>query len=387
MVGSIVGWRASVTRMARRTFTLSAVLAGAAVLFGGAVDAADIDYGKPGTPVKLVAGYQPYATLTWDGAVARKKEFWKKYLPPGSTVEYQVGLAGAVIVNQMLAGKQHFGYLGDMPSIVATTKQSVADIRLVAVIDRDNLCNVVVVRKDAPQFKNFKEALQWLNGKQVAAPFGSCADRFARFVMQQENIKPAAYLNQGLEVIATGYRAGKLDASFQWEPTTAKMVEEGLARVIAYGEDFGESDACFIAMRADLIKQRPDVVKALVQAELDAQLFMADPKNANELINIVHEQVTGFSKKALWHSLYGSYPEIQYKSGVRMSLPFTFTPDVMDHLAKATKFLHSIKAINVDKMRPDAVMPEFAEQVLKERNLKSPIGEIRALPDSAFQGK
>jgi len=357
-----------------------------AATIGGLATAADLDYGKPGDPVKLVVGYQPYATLTWDGAVARKKEYWKKYLPAGSTVEFQIGLTGPVIVNQMLAGKQQMGYLGDSPSIIATTKQDVADIRLVAVIDQDNLCHIVVVRADAPKFKNFKEALQWLNGKQVAAPFGSCADRFARDVMQRENIKPAAYLNQGLEVIATGYRAGKLDASFQWEPTTAKMVQEGLARVIASGEDFDAWDNCYVAMRADLIKQRPDIVKAMLNAELDAQLFMADPKNANEVVNIVAEQVTGFTKKALWHSLYGTYPEIKYKSDVRMSLPFVFTPDVRGSVGRVATFLHSIKAINVEKVRPEAVVPEFAEQVLKERGLKSPIGNIRAQPDANFRG-
>ena len=139
-------------------------------------------------------------------------------------------------------------------------------------------------------------------------------------------------------------------------------------------------------MRADLIKQRPDVVKAMLNAELDAQLFMADPKNANELIDIISEQVTGFTKKALWHSLYGTYPDTKYKSDVRMSLPFTFTPDVRAGIDKATAFLHSIKAINVDKLRPEAVMPEFAEQVLKERGLKSPIGAVRAQPDANFRG-
>ena len=350
---------------------------------GGLANAEDQDYGKPGEPIKLVVGYQPYATLTWDGAVVRKKEYWKKYLPPGSTVEFQIGLQGSVVVNQMLAGKQQIGYLGDMPAIISTTKQSVADLRLVAVLDQDNLCNIVVVRADAPKFKDFKEAIQWLNGKTVAAPHGSCADRFARLVMQRENIKPAAYLNQSLEVIATNFRAGKLDGSFQWEPTTAKLVQEGLARVVAYGENFDEWDNCFMSMRADLIKQRPDVVKAILKAELDAQLFMADPKNANELIDIVSEQITGFTKAALWHSLYGSYPEIQYKSDVRMSLPFVFTPDVMTTISKDAAFLHSANAIDTEKLRPEAVMGEFADQVLKERGLSSPVGQIRALPPSA----
>jgi NitT/TauT family transport system substrate-binding protein len=36
----------------------------------------------------------------------------------------------------------------------------------------------------------------------------------------------------------------------------------------------------------------------------------------------------------------------------------------------------------VEKLRPEAVMPEFAEAVLKERNIKAPIGDVNAQPDS-----
>jgi len=349
--------------------------------------AEDLNYGKVGDPINLVVGYQPYATLTWDGAILRKKEYWKKYLPAGSTVTFQLGLQGAIVVNQMLAGKEQIGWLGDMPAIVSTTKQNVADVRLVAVVDQDNLCNIVVVRANAPTFGNYHQALEWLNGKTVAVPQGSCADRFGRLVIEREKLKPEAYLNQSLEVIASGYRAGKLDGSFQWEPTTAKLVQEGLARVVAYGEDFNEWDNCFIAMRADLIKQRPDVVKAMLNAELDAELFMADPKNANEVVSIVAEQISGFTKKELWHSLYGSYKEIHYKSNVRMSLPFVFTSEVMSTIGKDAAFLHSINAINAPQLRPEAVMGQFADEVLKERGMKSPIGTIHALPDSDFKGE
>ncbi len=45
-------------------------------------------------------------------------------------------------------------------------------------------------------------------------------------------------------------------------------------------------------------------------------------------------------------------------------------------------FLHTIKTINVDKLRPDAIMPQFTEQVLKERGLKAPIGDVVAFPDA-----
>ena len=101
--------------MNRRHFLAAAI---AASLSGAAWAQ---DYGKPGGPVTVVVGYQPYYTQSWSGVVMRGKKFYEKYLPKGSNVEFQIGLQGAIIVNNMLAGKQHIGYMGDMPSIVSTT--------------------------------------------------------------------------------------------------------------------------------------------------------------------------------------------------------------------------------------------------------------------------
>src|SRR5258708_1321494 len=129
--------------MKRREFTARAI----ATLLGACMAlpafAADIDYGKPGTPVKLVVGYQPYSTKSWSGLGMRGKKFYEKYLAKGSEVEFQIGLQGAIIVNNMLAGKQNIGYMGDMPAIVSTTKQDVADIRLVGVLGLGyDQCNI-----------------------------------------------------------------------------------------------------------------------------------------------------------------------------------------------------------------------------------------------------
>src|SRR5438876_6251406 len=105
-----------------RKFTAAAIVAMAT--HAASVNAAD--------PVKLVVGYQPYDTISYSAAVIRANELWKKYLPPGSTVEFESALQGSIIVNQMLAGKEQIGYLGDMPAVVSTTKRAQAPINLVA---------------------------------------------------------------------------------------------------------------------------------------------------------------------------------------------------------------------------------------------------------------
>jgi NitT/TauT family transport system substrate-binding protein len=243
---------------------------------------------------------------------------------------------------------------------------------------------VFLVKNDAPHFKDQAEAVKWLDGKQVAIPKGSCADRFAEVIFQSGKVKPAAYLNQNIEVITSGFRGGKLDATVIWEPVASRLAKEGLARRVLSGVNFNELDGAFLIMRADLIKQRPDVVKGWLNAELDAQLFLSDPRNAPEVMRWVKSYTTGMDEKYLWAALYGTYPPDQGGSSRRLMFPFVISPEAVALIDKATTFLHSIKGIHVAKLRPEAVMPEFAQQVLAERKVRTPVGSVSALPDSAI---
>jgi NitT/TauT family transport system substrate-binding protein len=344
------------------------------------------DYGKPGTPIDLVIGYQPYYTQAWSGVIMRGKKFYEKYLPKGSKVEFQVGLQGAIIVNGMLAGKVDIGYVGDMPAIVSTSHADIRDIRIVSVLGLGyDQCNAFLVRIDAPKFQSPEEGIKWLDGKTVAVPKGSCTDRFAQAVFKRFKIAPSEYLNQSIEVITSGFRAGKLDAAVMWEPTTSRLALEKLARKMATGASVNENDGGFMVMPKALIEQRPDVAKAWLEAELDAQLFFADEKNAMAVSAMALEQTTGFTQKVLWYSAYGTYPKSEGGTTIRLTLPYTFTPEAKELIGKAGKFLFEIKSIKSD-VRPDAVVPTFTTDILKSRNLTAPIGEIKALPDSAYTG-
>jgi NitT/TauT family transport system substrate-binding protein len=342
------------------------------------------DYGKPGEAVHLSVGYQPYYTEAWSGVVMNGLGLWKKYLPANSTVEFNIGLQGAIVVNAMLAGKEQIGYVGDMPGIVGATKRSVADLRIVANIGLSHdQCNVFLTSNDAPRFADAKAAVHWLDGKIVAVPKGSCTDRFAVSVFKKQNVTPKEYLNQSIELITSGFRVKKLDAAIVWEPTASRLVAEGLARRVASGNDFDENDAAFIDMRADLVQQRPDVVKAWLQAELDAELYLADPKNSHDVARMAREQTTGFDEKTLWQSLFGTYPASVGGSPLRMTVPFGFTPESLELIKRSTAFLFEVKSIAIPELAPDAVVPRFTEDILKERGLTAPVGEIKAAVETA----
>src|SRR5215471_420802 len=368
---------------------LLVALACAGMFFGNTVAvnaAAEKEYGKPGEPIDLVIGYQPYYTQAWSGVIMRSKKFYEKYLPQGSKVEFQIGLQGAIIVNGMLAGKVDIGYVGDMPAIVSTSHSNVRDVRIVSVLGLGyDQCNAFLVRIDAPKFQSPEEGIKWLDGKTVAVPKGSCTDRFAQAVFKERKITPSEYLNQSIEVITSGFRAGKLDAAVIWEPTASRLVQEGLARRIASGASVNERDGGFLVMPQALIEQRPDVVKGWLEAELDAVLYFADPKNAMEIAKMAVGQTTGFQEKSLWASAFGSTPKVAGGTDVRIDLAYGFTPEALDLIKKASAFLVEIKSIP-SEIRPEAVQPQFTADILKARGLTAPIGQVKAQPDSAYAG-
>lgn len=337
------------------------------------------DYGKPGEPIHLVVAHPCCYAEVWSVFANTGKQFWKKYLPAGSTVEYLVGLQGAVVVNQMLAGKADVGYMGDLPAFTATTKNQVADVRIVASTAMSyDQCYVFVVRKDAPEFADSTEALKWVNGKTVSTPKGSCTDDFVQKLFKMTGTEPATYLSQNIEVIGSAFKSGRLDAAAVWEPNASNLVQEGLARRVASGKTIDQKGGGFVVMQADLIKQRPDIVKAWLEAELDAQIWMSNPANAKEMIDIVKSQVTGFSDQGLYDAIYGSYPSKEGGSNVRLYFPYAITPEVDALIGRGVLFLKSNKVINVDKLREDAVDSSFANEILKERKLTSPVGEVKA---------
>ncbi|MDG1257290.1 MAG: ABC transporter substrate-binding protein [Paracoccaceae bacterium] len=360
---------------------LKALTIVAAVALAPLTASAEVDFGERGEAVNLVIGYQPYYTESWTGVVNNGKAFWKNHLPAGSTAEFQVGLQGSVIVNAMAGEKQHIGYMGDMPAIASTFKylpeRGGTDIRIVAALGTSKQqCNIFLVKNDAPEFANGVEAVKWMDGKITSAPHGACTDRFAQLAFKKAGIKPAKYLNQNIEVITTNFRAGKLDAAAIWEPTATKMVSAGIARRAASGEDFGAQDGAFMVMLNDLIAQRPDAVMGWLEAELDAQEFVADPANADAIAAMAEAQTEQIDQSVLKASLYDS----PMAGTTKLQLDFVISDDAKSLLRDATAFLYSLKKKPAAsaQIRPEGVMGQFAERVLEKRGLSTPVGRIIA---------
>ena len=334
-------------------------------------------------PVHIVVGYQPYYAGAWSAVVVKERELWKKYLPPGSTVDWEVGLQGSVITNNMLGGKFQMGYVGDMPAIVATTKRSQADIRILSVTSFNNQqCDLFVVRPDAPEFKTPLDAIKWMDGKKVAVPKGSCTDRFAQEVFKRANVRPAEYLNESIEVITTNLRAGNLDAAVFWEPNVThvgQIVGNKTARLVSTGADWDQHDTGVILVTKDFLDANRAAVVGMLKADIDAQQFIVSgyPKNACDVAGYAVSDTTGYEKKEMWYALYGKPPGGDPKAhAVRFQAHLVLDEPVRAFLKSASDFLQNANIIG-SPMPGDAIVEDPLRDAMRELKVKAPLGETQ----------
>lgn len=382
-------------RIDRRTFIKKAAIMGLSLSSvsaflsssGTAVQNVFAQTPPVGKPVDITVGFFPSWVGGWSAAVVKHKDLWKKYLPAGSKIDWDVQVVGPPIVANLMANKSQIGYMGDMPALVATTKRDLVDLRIVEInlfSDTGQICSCMLVRSDAPEFKNIDEAVKWLDGKKIGVSGkGSCGDRFVSSLIRKTNIKPdVQYLDP--TIIKTSLQAKKIDAAQSFQPHVAQIMDHGFGRLVFTGSNWAAQDANFILMRKDFIDGYPEAAKGWIKADIEALQFIM--KKPYETVKIVAEELPGYTTKELWMALYGRYPENTHSVDTNVIAQVTFDKKVMNFIDESFKFLHAKGAIAIDKPLPGAIYTELVDAAIKEMKVKAPLGHIKGLNLSEFKG-
>lgn len=319
-------------------------------------------------PVNVTSNFFLGWTGAWDTLILKEAKLWEKWLPKGSAVEWKRNLQGPPVVTDMLAGKQQIGYLGDNPAIVATTKRSLASISIVGanLISHGRMCGTFVFRSDAPDFKDFKEAAQWLRGKKVGVPKGSCADRLGRLMLSKEGVDVTWQQMQG-EVIVTSLQAKKIDAGVMYEPHLSKTVFDGHAKYAWSPGIYGEVDADLVFMRNDFIDQNRAAAVAWMKANIEALYFLRD--KPIETVEFVKKELPDYTRENIWYALYGSLPDGIGAAGPVLIGALTVTPEARALIERGHKFLVESKIVKDPELPADAVRTDIVEQAFNELGL------------------
>jgi NitT/TauT family transport system substrate-binding protein len=338
--------------------------------------------GEPGGPVELSVGYQPYWPPAWSGVVQRARGDYRRHLPAGSTVEFHVGLRGAVLVEGLANGTLDLIYIGDLPAIRIPADPSRGS-RIVAALGASfDSCSILLVRSDTPPLPDAQSALRWLDGKRVGVPRGSCAERFAVETLALGGVTPKRSVDHSILTLERSLVSRRIDAAYVWEPLATRLERLGLARRAVTGRDFELVDTGFLVASGELIRRRPDVLRGWLEAELDAQLFLLDPERTSEVIEMVVAQTIGLDAEDIRHALYASLPG----SAARSETTFDFDP------ARALEIWNRLRSLALSGVpaqldAADLVHGDPARASLRSRGLTPPIGRIVPAPARENRGR
>ncbi len=321
----------------------------------------------------FVVGFQPYDTISYQAIINAELGLWKKYTPEGTEIEFHPAVQGTVVANNMLADRAQIGYMSIMPAAVLCSRAK-GMVKMVSTTDMSEgtRCSLLLVRSNAPAFKDNEEIARWLDGKTIAAPKGSASDQFLRRFFKKYGVKPKEYLNQSIEVISAQFRAGKLDAASLWEPTLSGLASEvgdGSGRIVADGSACDNKDLGIMVMRSDFMEKHPAVAEGYLRSDLEAQLFMLNPDNWEQTINMVSQYATGVPKRVLWYAIYGKVPA-NNPNPIREWMNFYFGERERENMEEVTAFLHN------EGLIPDATLPKgciddsLTRKVFKDSGVK-----------------
>ena len=255
--------------------------------------------------MKLTIGYCPYGML--ETSVMKEKKFYQKYMP-NVEVEWFFGLYSVHLINNWIAGKLEFAYLGNMPAIMLQGKMKNTKWVGIAVYTKGDVGAIVV--PNGSTVKNIKD----LDGKTVATGIGSSHHRLLEVVQKQENIK-FNIVNQSPEVAIGNLEAGKIDGFCYWPPYIDLATYRGIGHLVPPG-NFKQYEPYVnaiwpIVVSESFAKKNPDIVKAFVKGDQDLHKFMQD--HPDEAAQIVFKETEG---KLPLEVLKGSLARYGYASAI-----------------------------------------------------------------------
>ena len=316
--------RARTTALTAATLLIAGGLSACSV--AGASDADDI----------VTIGYQSKTINTVTaGTLLRERGYFEKLLKdidPKLRVDWQDYDTGAPITAQMLAGKIDIGSMGDYPLLINGSRAGTGDDgdSMVAVTGYNlhGALNGVVVGADSDA-----QTLEDLKGGDISTSVGSAGHGTLVQALTALGLDPAKDVtveNQDPPVGASALEAGSVDAVSQFVAWPGLLTFRDNARLVYDGGELDLPTLHGTVIRNEYGKEHADIVKAFLEAQIDATTFLHEhPMEAAQIV----AEATGLPPEVVY--LYNG------RNGVSTFDP-TLKPQQLDALGHDVPFLKSV---------------------------------------------
>lgn len=269
------------------------------LLLGALVSACGFSGGSAGSaasqPVTLRLGYFP--NLTHATAVVGVHEgIFARYLPAQVTLQTFTFNAGPSAIEALFAEGLDATYIGPNPAMNGYVRSRGQALRIVAGATSGGAFLVVRPPIASPGD---------LVGKRVASPqLGNTQDVALRHWLQTQGLRTTVTGTGDVSVVPQenaqtleSFRSGQVDGAWVPEPWATRLVQEAGGRVLLDERELwpgGQFVTTHLVVRAAFLRDRPDLVEALLRGHVEATDFLnRDPAQAQRLFNEGFAKITG----------------------------------------------------------------------------------------------
>jgi NitT/TauT family transport system substrate-binding protein len=265
----------------------SAAVLAVATLAAACGGGASADGSKP-TELKL--GYYP--NLTHASAVYGVASGTYARELGSTTLKTQTFNAGPAEVEALFAGSIDAAYIGPGPAVNAFLKSRGA---VVIVAGATSGGAALVVRPGVTDLRGLKIADPQTGGTQDIALRTYLASKGLK--VDKQGAGDVTILAQENAQTLDLFKAGQIDGAWVPEPWASRLVLDGGGKVLVDEKSLwpgGQFVTTNLLVRAEFLDKHPDVVKALLKAQLKANEEIAgDPAKAKTVINDALKDLTG----------------------------------------------------------------------------------------------
>ncbi|MCS6774340.1 MAG: ABC transporter substrate-binding protein [Thermoflexales bacterium] len=237
-------------------------------------------------PIRI--GYFP-TVLHAAALVAIEQGMFTASLPPTATLELRTFNAGPAAIEALFAGELDLAYVGPSPALNGFQRSKGRALRVIAGAASGGA--QFIVRPEA----DVRTPADLLERRLATPQLGNTQDVALRHYLRQHGLNPNPFTgNVSIFPAQSGelfwmFRRGEVDGAWVPEPLASRLVIEAGGVVFVDERDLwhgGRFATALLIARADLLRQRPDFVRAVLRAHLDAVTFIQRyPQQAKALVN------------------------------------------------------------------------------------------------------
>ena len=225
---------------------------------GGSAPASDGSGGNAAAEVHIAI--QPSAAFI-PLYIAREKGWIEEALAEdGVEVTWNDFESGPPMNESMASGDSDFGVIGDVPTVSAIAAGQQNEVVAIAAQAADSYAVLVAADSDITSAAE-------LEGRRVATVVGSTGHNLTQKFLGTAglSIDDIELVNISAGDAATVLANHEVDAVSIWEPNVTRLVDSGVAKIIAEGTDVGLAGTNTIVARKAFAEANPEIVSVVLE--------------------------------------------------------------------------------------------------------------------------